>query len=523
MKSVASVLACAFCSVALAAPPGAPHLSVQATDIRQLEFNYGPVPGVARYELWFRAAPAAQWVKYQERPARSAPLFRIAVSVHLLDWRQARYYVNACNPSGCTPSNQVGVDGEQLVAMGYIKPSVATGHRYFGSNVAVSADGKTIAVLSGETINGLIISAAVHVYRKTTATSGWRREARLLPSTIQAVTGQPYLGDPIALSGDGNLLVLAPWTEDGAGPNPVEDSGAVYLFRRSGTTWRLAQKLTGANRFSDYFGFAVKVDDAGRTLVVTHSYSGNHYAPGTLEIYRDTEDSSDQFVHSASLPTPLDGEAEQACGGVALSGDGNTLLRACSPLVSGTGGANFVQVLNGPDFSESARLAGGSAEAVDLSYDGTQVIVQNNEEAFAWKLGSSGWVRDGFLTNLNGTAAGGRRHIAISRDGKIAVNGNAAEFTVGRGPVYPPYQAGDDEFNGTGGVLVHEHKSAGWVVRRLVKPDSASAGWAGHSVALGDNGRILVVGAPFDPSAATGIDGDREDASVPERGAVWIY
>jgi hypothetical protein len=47
--------------------------------------------------------------------------------------------------------------------------------------------------------------------------------------------------------------------------------------------------------------------------------------------------------------------------------------------------------------------------------------------------------------------------------------------------------------------------------------------WAGHSVALGDNGRILAVGAPFESSAASGIDGDRDDTSAPERGAVWLY
>jgi hypothetical protein len=56
-----------------------------------------------------------------------------------------------------------------------------------------------------------------------------------------------------------------------------------------------------------------------------------------------------------------------------------------------------------------------------------------------------------------------------------------------------------------------------------VKPGSTHNAWAGHSVALGDNGRILFVGAPFDPSAATGIDGDRDDDSAPQRGAVWIY
>jgi hypothetical protein len=42
-------------------------------------------------------------------------------------------------------------------------------------------------------------------------------------------------------------------------------------------------------------------------------------------------------------------------------------------------------------------------------------------------------------------------------------------------------------------------------------------------VALDNNGRAPAVGAPYDASKATGIDGDREDASVPDRGAVWLY
>ena len=44
-----------------------------------------------------------------------------------------------------------------------------------------------------------------------------------------------------------------------------------------------------------------------------------------------------------------------------------------------------------------------------------------------------------------------------------------------------------------------------------------------NQVALGDNGKLLIVGAPFDPSNATGFDGDRDDDSALNRGAVWIY
>ena len=516
MKFLGIVLAFAMCPLALAAPPPAPHVSVAATDIRQLEFSYTPVPGVARYELWFRSAPGAQWVKYHERAAQRGPLFRIAVSVHLLDWRQARYYVKACNPSGCTASNEVGVDGEQLVAMGYIKPREATGHTYFGSNVAASADGKTIAVLAGEDIGTTHVSATVHVYRKTTSTSGWRREARLVPSTVQSATTAAFLGDPIALSGDGNLLLLGTAAEDTTGANPREDAGAVYLFRRTGTTWRLAQKLTGENYAGDSFGWVVKVDDAGRTLAISH---GNQQ-PGTVEIYRDPDDASDQFVHSQRIPVELQGSVNGWCGAIALSGDGQTLLRSCYYFHTGF---YFTQILNGPGFGETRRITGGSGDGLDVSYDGTKMIVQNNEYADAYRRTPDGWISDGYLEAIDGAGAGGRRHIAISRDGKIAVNGNAAEFTVGLGPVYPPYQANEDDHAGSGGVIVHHFKQNRWMVRRLVKPGSAYQGWAGNSVALGDNGRLLVVGAPMDASAATGIDGDREDESVPWRGGVWVY
>ena len=164
------------------------------------------------YELWFRANPGAQWVYYARTPAQR-PLFRIGTSVHLLDWRLARYFVKACNSGGCSQSNEVGVDGEQLAAMGYIKPRAPTGPLFFGTSIALSADGKTLAVLTAENLGGRDRSAAVHVYRKTTSTSGWRREARLWPTTVQANTVTFFSGDSIALSGDGNLLVLGNWLE----------------------------------------------------------------------------------------------------------------------------------------------------------------------------------------------------------------------------------------------------------------------------------------------------------------------
>ena len=117
-------------------------------------------------------------------------------------------------------------------------------------------------------------------------------------------------------------------------------------------------------------------------------------------------------------------------------------------------------------------------------------------------------------------ATANHRHVAISRDGKFAAVGSTTDIAAGLGPIFEPYQTAEDP---SGGVIVHERKSSGWVIRRLVKPGSTNNQLAGHTVALGDNGNVLAVGAPYDSSAATGIDGERDDDSAPQRGAVWLY
>lgn len=73
--------------------------------------------------------------------------------------------------------------------------------------------------------------------------------------------------------------------------------------------------------------------------------------------------------------------------------------------------------------------------------------------------------------------------------------------------------------------MVYEHNSTTgkWLLRRVIKLGSANEQLFGRSVALGDNGKLLVVGAWRDASKAMGIDGDREDDSVLWRGAVWFY
>ena len=515
MKTLFGLLACAFCVLANAAPPPAPVITVAATDVRQLEFNWAPVSGVQWHELWFRSAVGATWVKYDQREARLAPLFRIGVPVHLLNWSSANYAVKACNIGGCRTSNIVGVNGERLAAIGFFKPREISGVRAFGHRVALSADGNTMAVAASEQIGNVRNALIVHVYRRTTRSSAWRLEARARPSILQPDTALSLSGDNLALSADGNVLVVGYDTFGGCTNTSHMHVGSVDVFRRSGSTWSHSQYLRGCED-GEYFGRLLKLDDAGRTLVIHHISPGTQFERGSLEVYRAPAGGS-QFVHERTLPPPPRPHGYSYCEGFALSGDGATLVRGCS---NEAGGSTYVHT--GAGYAQTALLAPGSHFGFDLSFDGTALLVQDSAGARGFRRGSTGCQSQGHLDNGDGTANWNFRHIAISRDGKIAAVGNSEERTIGLGPINPPFQPGTAA-NANGGVMVYQYKASGWQLRRLVKPGSSNVGDAGFSVALSGNGNLLAVGAPADPSAAAGIDGNRNDASAPNRGAVWLY
>ncbi|HET7810802.1 MAG TPA: hypothetical protein VFL16_09505 [Steroidobacteraceae bacterium] len=516
-KTLASAALCAFTTLSRAAlPESAPVVTVGA-NLKQLQFDWAQVPRSNTYELWFKANDQAPWIKYTEMSPRDGSRFRINVSVHLLDWRVARYRVAACNPGGCKNSAELVVSGLAPDAIGYIKPTsnVAT-NQWFGYAVALSADGLTLAVLTGETVGYAINTAVVNVYRRKNSGAPWRREARFAPSTLQTSTALNYLGKPLALSGDGNLLALGLPTERPTAAPPYS-TGAVYLFRRDGVTWSQEQKIPGATTSLNYFGVDVDVDDAGDTLAVGRNTSDEGPSSfGTVDIFHH---GGSGWQRTTSLPAPREGNVLGICRGNSLSGDGRTLVRSCA-----LSGQTIVQVFQAPDWAlcQTLDVAGQSDRGgIDVNGDGTRLAVEA-DGIRVFDKSSGAWLLDGHFDGPVTATFATRSAIAISRDGKLLALGNAHDDRAGTGLAYP----GDPESPGnrdTGTVVIYERKSSGWSVRRIIKANTPTPQWFGNSVALGDFGRVLAVGAPFDESAATGIDGDQTDTSSPWRGAVWLY
>lgn len=217
----------------------------------------------------------------------------------------------------------------------YIKGSRTEATDQLGYVVAISDDGHTVAAGAGDEdcltpgINppgcdndspprgaANIWVGAAYVFVRSGTT--WSEQA-----FIKANNPRPYnsFGVKLALSGDGNTLAVSAYLEDNAGQgirppvpqpflivdhldpwrerrNQAEESGAVYVYTRSESTWTQRAYVKGSNtEAGDEFGSAVALNGDGRLMAV-----GAH-----------NEDSSARGVHPPS-PNGF-GETSRASGG----------------------------------------------------------------------------------------------------------------------------------------------------------------------------------------------------------------
>lgn len=99
-------------------------------------------------------------------------------------------------------------------------------------------------------------------------------------------------GGQVALSGDGGTLAVADVWYFGGSEWPWYGSGAVYVYRRMGTTWQLEAKLEPpAARGYDFFGSDVALSMAGNVLVIGAQYEGydapsQDAGPGSVFVYK---------------------------------------------------------------------------------------------------------------------------------------------------------------------------------------------------------------------------------------------
>jgi cysteine-rich repeat protein len=252
-------------------------------------------------------------------------------------------------------------------------------------------------------------------------------------------------GRSLAVSADGTTLAVAARGEasaaTGIGGDQADNSawgtGAVYVFRRSGSTWILQAYIKSSNPGAyDFFGESVALSADGSTLAVG--------APG--------EDSAATGING--------NQADNSASGA---------------------GAVYVFTRSGTAWSQQAYIKASNAGVSD-------------------QFGDS---------------------IALSADGLTLAVGAIGEASAATGI------DGDQANNSAqwaGAVYVFGRSGTMWSQQAYIKASNTDPGDEfGTSIALSADGSMLAVGAPYENSAARGIDGDQADNSDDAAGAAYVF
>ncbi|WP_419811588.1 hypothetical protein [Bacterioplanoides sp.] len=153
----------------------------------------------------------------------------------------------------------------------YLKPSQLPpiGHRLeFGKAVSINSAGDQIAVGSIWGRTGSITGGVVHVFEYEN--NSWIETHTLSASNTDS---SDQFGTSVKMSDDGKTIAIGAPYESSSGQNPsdnlLRESGAVYIFNKSNSTWNQTAYLKADHPIKDsLFGSNISLSGDGTTLSV---------------------------------------------------------------------------------------------------------------------------------------------------------------------------------------------------------------------------------------------------------------
>jgi hypothetical protein len=565
--------------------PGVPVLQLSFAQIKRFDFSWGAVAGAEYYHLLERLPAEVDYGPIGDDIVGESS--SLTMPLHLRFG--ASYILQACNGGGCTDSEPVDVVDSLATAVGYFKASNTDVDDLFGTSLALSADGNTLAVgadREGSAATGIggdqasnSAGGAGAVYVFVRANGVWAQQAYVKASNTD-VSVSDYFGTSLALSADGNTLAVGAYEDSAAtgiggdqANNFADDAGAVYVYVRANNAWDQQAYVKASNTDpNDLFGarsLALSAD--GNTLAVGAPNEGS----AATGIGGDQADNSAVYAGAVYVFVRANGawaqqayvKASNTGGGwfgesLALSADGNTLAVGAireDSAATGIGGDQadnsavfagavcvFVRANN--TWAQQAYVKASNTDANDkfgwslaLSADGNTLAVgAYDEDSAATGIGGDQadnsaseagavyvfvranevWAQQAYVKPSNPSDRFGWI-LALSADGNTLAVGAYVEDSAATGI------GGDQASNSAGGagaVYVFVRVNKAWAQEAYVKASNTDEGdQFGSSLALSADGNTLAVGAPGEDSAATGIGGDQGDNSATHSGAVYIY
>jgi hypothetical protein len=413
-----------------------------------------------------------------------------------------------------------------FVQTAYVKASNTNDYDVFGYSVALSGDGRTLAIgapaegsaatgVNGDQAdNSAGTSGAVYVFARDTAGT-WSQQAYVKASNTD---GGDQFGRSVAMSGDGSMLAIgAPFEGSSTtgvngdqADNSAGASGAVYVFARdTAGTWSQQAYIKASNTDGgDRFGWSVAMSGDGSMLATGAPFEGglatgingdqaNNTASSAGAVYIFSRDSADAWGQEAYVKASNTDSGDNFGSSVTLSGDGSMLATGAPHEGSAATG------INGDQADNTASSAGA-------------VYVFSRDSADAWS-------QEAYVKASN-TDSGDNfgSSVTLSGDGSMLATGAPLEGSAATGV---NGDQADNSAGTSGAVYVFARDTAGtWSQEAYVKASNTdSRDYFGFSITLSGDGSMLVTGAPFEDSLATGVNGDEADNTANDSGANYVF
>ncbi|WP_111643173.1 FG-GAP repeat protein [Marinimicrobium alkaliphilum] len=520
---------------------------------RSVAFEWMAADGASHYRVLENPDGASGFEAVSED--LDSPGFNHPVSVHLHDWHNASYMVDALDEDGevLGSSEEVTAERAMLDAIGYLKPDDTDDFFRFGSAVAVSADGTTMAIgapgrptfrpaedvdddpepeddngdgeeppeedpnlddldeANGEDEGELVRVpnvGAVYVFRMTD--NGWVQQALLEADNANA---QHRFGSSISLSEDGNTIAVGAWRETSASlginsesTHSVYAAGAAYVFEFEEDEWHQDAYIKPAfSHGSMRFGYRVALSQDGTRLAVSapgdanqatgvdpeEEPSGNQPNVGGIFVF----DKSDDWEQAAYLKASNAQPGDQFGFGLALSADGRTLVAGANLEASNA------TSINGDQDNNSAPNAGAAYVFVD----------------------NDGWAQQAYLKPSNGRPFfffGSST--ALSADGDTLVVSATGDRNSGSGinDATPEDQSAPN----AGAAYVFTRSSGEWSQQTYIKSSNTAEGQEfGSRISMSADGQWLAVSAVRERGIGCGVDADQDALEGTNTGAVYLF
>lgn len=403
-------------------------------------------------------------------------------------------------------------NGTNWSQQAYLKSSNTRENSYFGKAVGVSGE-TIIAGAEGEASATRGINNDPGDYSAENAGAGyifvrigstWTQQAYLKASNTEEFYGPDYFGHAVAIAGD--TVVVGAWGEDSTATGingdetatRAQESGAAYVFVRSGANWTQQAYLKASNTGADdKFGRAVAI--SGDTIVVG--------APD--------EDSAATGVNG-----------DQSSNGLARSGAAYVFVR------SGTAWSQqaYLKASNTGTFDRFGWAVGIAGETLvvgapneDSAATGPNGNQADNSEldsgaVYVFNRSGTTWSQQSYLKASN-TGSSDNFGVAVAISGETVVIGSFGESSNATG--VNGNQA-DDSAPDSGAAYVFVRSGVSWNQQAYLKAsNSGDDSIFGFTVAI--SGSTIVVGSPLEDNNAAGVNGNQSGGALYDSGAAYVF